>query len=123
MLALCAFALRRRAFADERIRAVIQGDPGTFVGRRAAMAAGMARAAGLDTTESRVFLVVEQAHRGILVSLALHDVVAVFGLVAAILTGDRWAALPFAAAALALNFSLYPRFEEILKRAEATARR
>lgn len=121
-IALAAFAIRRRAHSDERIRAVIQGDPARFAGRRAAMAAGLAHAAGLDTTETRIFLAVEQAHRGVLVSLALHDMMAVIGLVASILSGDRWAALPFAAAAFALNLSLYPRFEDILRRAEAGAR-
>ena len=108
LLGVGSLGYRRWALSDARLRQAMAGEeqPGR---------------AGEDVLESGLVRVLAQLQMVDIVGLALHEAIAIFGLVLAILTGQAQAVLPFAAFATLLNLAVLPRPDAVVERAERLA--
>jgi len=120
---ILSLVLYRRARAPERLRAhltapiapeVLAQDP--RVGGSPASPI-LDRVRRLSDSERRVLALVPRTFMPWVLCMVLNEAVAIFGLVLALLAGNRLDVLPFAAAALALNAAMFPNNAKLAERA------
>lgn len=108
-----SFAYPRRALADERLKSMLRGPFG---------AAPPAGAGDLEPVEQRLVMLFPHYQTTLIVSLALRESLAVFGLVLAIVSGEFTAIVPWAVVAVGLVTTQPPRVAAFLERALPLAR-
>ncbi len=99
--AMSAFGIRRTMLSDQQLRPTIE--------------AAAARD-GLDRFEAGIVAVMPKFLSATIVSLALHEAIAVLGLVRAIVEARWERSLPFLLVALVLNILAFPRLGPLLDR-------
>jgi len=126
-VAVASFVVPPRLLTDAMITAIVKGD-GLPAGRhRRVPGYGPDGKPGpaidaLSQAERRLYSVVLRSFTPTILRLALHESIAVFGLLLALMSGTFDIALPFAIAAIALNVVAFPRPEPLLERAERLQR-
>lgn len=113
VLTLGSFAYPRRMLADARLRTLLAGP---FPGQPPA------GTADLEPVEQRLVLLFPHYQTTQIVSLAMREAIAIFGLVLAIVTGSFLMMVPWSVVAVGLISSQPPRPVEFLDRALPLAR-
>jgi len=110
---VASYAYPRRALSDERLKSMLRGP---FA------AAPPAGTGGLEPVEQRLVMLFPHYRSTLIVSLALRESVAVFGLVLAVVSGEFSAVIPWAVVAVGLVTTQPPRATAFLERALPLAR-
>lgn len=113
VLTLASYVYPRRALAEARLRGLLAGP---FPGRPPA------GTADLEPVEQRLVLLFPHYQTTMIVSFAMRESIAIFGLVLAILTGSFLVMVPWSIVAVGLISSQPPRPAEFLEGAMGLAR-
>ncbi len=118
LLAIAALIYRQRAFSDDRLRGITEKPVATRSlainpQTRRVDAERLRRIESLPPKEQGVLNLAQSLTIPTIVVLALNESIAIVGFVAAFLTHNPTAILPFAILAIALNLFVFPRPESL----------
>jgi hypothetical protein len=116
VLSVASLAYRRHANSDERIHELFRNEPDlqalvTDPQTKKVNTELLERLQRLTPFEQRIYSMSSTLQTSLIVSLALHEAVALFGFVWGLLSRDVVPTVPFTVVAILLNFLVYPRPE------------
>ena len=122
MCGIVSFRLWRYFFSDARISEQLEKEvsvDGLVVNPRTRKVdpALLEKIKALDPLEIKLYGFVKKSMMPLIICLGVNDTIAVFGMAMALITTNREAVIPFAAASLALNAFMFPRLHRVASRA------
>ena len=120
--AVFSVVYRRRAFSDERIRAILSKfDTGALSGEPVTGRAGsygVDDISALSETEKRMLFLLNELQKASIINLIINEIVIMTGFVLSFLSGDFMKIIPFGVASLLLCLWMFPRTESAVKKAQ-----